>query len=87
MKAKERLYVTADRSKVVKEGDPNAAFLLVGKGQEIHPKLAETYGLKESAPKKKKAEQPEDKQAKAPENKSGSGLKINRLKDKENIDG
>jgi hypothetical protein len=33
--ARERLYHTVDRSKVVKEGDPEAAFLLAGEGDVI----------------------------------------------------
>jgi len=33
--AKERLYLTADRSEVVKEGDPRAATLLAAEGTEI----------------------------------------------------
>jgi hypothetical protein len=33
--ARERLYHTVDRSEVVKEGDPRAAFLLVSAGTEL----------------------------------------------------
>lgn len=33
--ARERLYHTADRSEVVKEGDPKAAFLLVSEGTQL----------------------------------------------------
>lgn len=33
--ADRRLYVTADKSEVVEEGDPRAAFLLAGKGGQI----------------------------------------------------
>jgi hypothetical protein len=33
--ADERLYLTADRQTVVKEGDPRAASLLVAKGQPV----------------------------------------------------
>lgn len=41
----ERLYVTADRSRVVFEGDPAAAFLLVPKGVEIPKEAIERYGI------------------------------------------
>lgn len=41
----ERLYVTADRSRVVSEGDPAAAFLLVAKGVEIPKEAVAKYGL------------------------------------------
>ena len=36
--AKERLYLNSDRTKVVKEGDKESAFLLCGKGQAIPEK-------------------------------------------------
>ena len=38
MIASERLYLTSDRRRVVKEGDTAAAFLLAAQGSEI-PKL------------------------------------------------
>lgn len=41
----ERLYLTADKLSVVKEGDPLAAFLLVGAGCEIDVDTAKRYGL------------------------------------------
>jgi hypothetical protein len=44
--AKERLYLTADGKRVVKEGDPAANSLLVGKGCEVPRELAEKHGLK-----------------------------------------
>jgi hypothetical protein len=46
-----RLYLTADRSQVVEEGDPRAALLLVCKGGTLDEKTAKQYGLiKEEAP-------------------------------------
>lgn len=45
MKITERLYLTADRKKIVKEGDPKAAFLLAAKGQELPDVIARQYGL------------------------------------------
>lgn len=47
----ERLYLTANRKKVVKDGNPKAAFLLAAKGQEMPDVLARQFGLL-----KKKAE-------------------------------
>ena len=37
MIAKERLFLNSDRSRVVKDGDPAASFLLVAMGSEIPP--------------------------------------------------
>lgn len=41
-----RLYLTADRSAVVEEGDPAGAYLLVGQGGEVPTAVARQYGLK-----------------------------------------
>jgi hypothetical protein len=41
----ERLWLTADRERVVKDGDPEAAFLLCGDGGQITRSDAERYGL------------------------------------------
>lgn len=43
--SKERWYVTEDKREAVREGDPKAAFLLVGKGGAIAPEVAEHYGI------------------------------------------
>lgn len=43
--AEERLYLNADQSKVVKEGDPEAASLLAGVGQVIPRFHVERLGL------------------------------------------
>jgi hypothetical protein len=45
-----RLYVNADKSKVVEEDSPDAAYLLVGKGGTVSDDDAKKYNL--SAPKK-----------------------------------
>lgn len=80
--ADRRLYVTADRSEVVEEGDPRAAFLLAGEGCQIDSDdvTAHDLGWKDgkivigarAAAKAaaKKAPKPEDKMAAAPENKA-----------------
>lgn len=76
--ADRRLYVTADRSEVVEEGDPRAAFLLAGEGCQIGPAdvAAHDLGWKDgkiiigARAKAKQAAKPEDKMAAAPENKS-----------------
>jgi hypothetical protein len=51
--ADKALWLNADRSKVVEEGSPDAAFLLASKGKEIDAATAERYGL---GGKKTKAE-------------------------------
>jgi hypothetical protein len=43
--SKERWYVTADKTRAVRGGDPDAAFLLVGKGGAIAPEVAAHYGI------------------------------------------
>lgn len=43
--AQERLYLTSDRSRVVREGDKEAAFLLAAVGQPVALKLAQSLGL------------------------------------------
>jgi hypothetical protein len=48
--AKERLYTDARGTKVLKEGDPDAAILLAAKGNEIPPKLVEKFGLLKEEP-------------------------------------
>lgn len=45
MIAQERLYLTADRSRVVRENDRAARFLLVGVGGTISAADVERYGL------------------------------------------
>jgi hypothetical protein len=52
-----RLYVNADKSKVVDEDSPEAAYLLVGAGGSVSDEDAKKYGLKKQA----KAEEPEAK--------------------------
>ncbi|MCQ4575413.1 MAG: hypothetical protein NOU37_09245 [Candidatus Brocadiales bacterium] len=78
MKAEKRLYVTADRKKVVGEGDSRAAFLLVGKGQEIPVDVVKQYGLRSKA-ETKESKPREDKGTSPPEKETG--FKINQLKD------
>lgn len=47
--SKERLFLTADRERVVPDGDSEAAFLLVGEGCELDLEIAQRYGLTEDA--------------------------------------
>jgi hypothetical protein len=72
VKATERLYLTVDRSRVVKEGDPDAAFLYRTPGKEISADDMKRYGLTESKAEKNaesKAQNapPENKAEAAPE--------------------
>lgn len=65
MIVEERLYLSADRKQVVKEGDPLAAFLLAAEGQELPDVVARQYGLLKAKkkPKNKMVKKPENKQA------------------------
>ena len=70
-----RLYLNADKSKVVEEDDPKAAYLLVGKGGTVTEEDAKKYNLK--APKQTEVtevpvEEAESKQEPAPANKAES---------------
>jgi len=84
--ASQRLYLTADRSKVVEAGDPEGRFLLVSAGKSIPRDRAEELGLlateaepraensepevNELEPEQKEQEKPEDKQREKPADKS-----------------
>ncbi|MCU0946807.1 MAG: hypothetical protein MUF47_00935 [Porphyrobacter sp.] len=58
MICKQRLYLTADKVKLVADGDPKAAFLYAVPGDEILPEMAEKFGLVDGAlPEKKTAKQ------------------------------
>ena len=74
MKLDRKLWLTEDRSRVVEDGDPEAAFLLGTAGKEIPDDEAERLGLT-SRPAAKKAEATEDKQADAPANKARTAAK------------
>lgn len=58
-----RLYLTADESELVEEGDPRAAFLWAGEGTEVSDEDAERVGYK---PPRKSAAPAEDKAVSAP---------------------
>ncbi len=44
-KAEERLYLNADKTKILKEGDPDVASLLAAVGRPIPDVLCKHYGL------------------------------------------
>lgn len=68
--AKHRLYLTADRSRVVEEGDTDAAYLLVAAGTEIKEHEIGVELMKQV----RKFEKPEAKAVKAaPEDKAVKG--------------
>jgi hypothetical protein len=58
-----KLWLTADKERVVEDGDPDAAFLFAGEGDEVSDEDAKRYGLKAKA-------KPADKAAPAPANKA-----------------
>lgn len=64
--ATERVFLTADKERVVAADDPEAAFLLANEGSEIPAAEVERLGLAGS----KSAPKPADKQAEAPANKA-----------------
>ncbi len=51
-KADRDLYLNADKSKVVEDGKPGAAWLLARKGREVNPRLVAQYKLGDK-PKRK----------------------------------
>ena len=63
--ADRRLWLTADKSKAVEDGDPRAAFLLCTPGRSIPRPQAEALGLVKPPvvpkPEVKEAEKPADK--------------------------
>ena len=73
-KSDKRLYLNADRSKVVEEGDPDAAYLFAVEGDTVSAEDAKKYELR--APKaadEKDEPEPETKQVEEPpENKARS---------------
>lgn len=72
-KSDRRLYLTRD-DKVVEEGDPAAAFLLVGEGCELDDATAAQYGLTEAKGKAPAAKAVDA----APENKAVSRAPANK---------
>lgn len=78
-KVDRRLWLTADRQRVVEDGDPEARFLLTaGPGDELPMEMAKRYGLAgkpkavpEPPEDKMMAAAPEDKATKQPRGKSG----------------
>lgn len=56
MKADKRYYLNADRSRVVEEGDPDAAYLLAAEGTDISNEDVERYGLGDKKPKAPEAQ-------------------------------
>ena len=72
VEAGETMWLNADKSKLVADGDPDAAFLFTTPGKRIPREVAEQYGLVKASKK------PEDKQASKPEDKSaGSDEDLN----------
>jgi hypothetical protein len=73
MLSPKRLYLTSDRSRVVEENDPDAAFLLVGAGCELNDTIARQYGLLDVQAKAIKAA-PENKAIETPPENKASQL-------------
>lgn len=77
MVATEKLWLTEDRSELVADGDPRAAFLFCTPGKTISPADADRYGLKEADPASDKADDVVENKGEDA-NPTGSGLTINR---------
>lgn len=76
MKLDRTIWITADRDRVVEEGDPEAAFLLGTAGKEIPDDEAERLGIKPAKASKPEPEKPaEEKQAPPPANKARKAAK------------
>ena len=82
MKAAQRLFITACKSRLVAEGDPAGAFLYAAPGDEIPDSAAERFGLVDGglarpeaakASRGKQDKSGEDKTRKGGEDKSGQG--------------
>ena len=68
-----RLWLTADKSRVVEQGDRDAATLLVAQGRKLRPDDQKQFGISEGYDGKlviKARAKPEDKAKKAPEDKA-----------------
>jgi hypothetical protein len=79
MQSEKRLYLTVEKDRVVEEGDPDAAFLMVNEGGEVpaeHVHLYREYRKAHEAEPKAAAKAPADDALeekaveKAPENKA-----------------
>lgn len=74
--ADRRLWLTADRERVVEDGDPEAAFLFCTRGVQLTAAEVQRYGVgprrelePEPESEEKSAERPADKMQAAPANK------------------
>lgn len=67
--ADRRLYLTANRQRVVEEGDPDAAFLYAAPGHKIPAEMVEKHGL-ENTEDEKPGTVPPKKAAKKSANKA-----------------
>lgn len=61
MQARERLFITADKTRLVREGDPKGAFLYAAPGDEIPDSAAEMFGVVDGmAPSRHASRAPQD---------------------------
>ena len=68
-RARVRMFLTADRSRIVGEGDPDAAILYAAPGSRLPPDAVEKFGLVGGELPVKQAAKPANKQAAKPANK------------------
>lgn len=78
-----RLWLNADRSTVVEDGDPAAAFLWATPGDEVDDEHATQVGYKARRTAEVKPVEPAEDKADTPAENKVSGLTVNRRKAKE----
>ena len=79
MIAKARLYLVADKSRLVREGDPKAAFLYATEGDEIPDSAVEQFGLVDGDLPATKSAAPEANKGKAPAANKGKAPAANKV--------
>jgi hypothetical protein len=100
MQADKRYYTTADRSRLVEEGDPDAAYLLAAEGAQLSSADIERYGIgKKSMPEPEpvvvhsiaadppKDEEPAPAEDDAPQAKAVSAAPENKAQKRQAVEG
>lgn len=80
MVAKERLYLTKDKGRLVGEGDKRAAFLYAAVGDEVPEDAAKRFGLTDGRLKGGKERPTDEDKERRPGGNKGGGDDLTRLK-------
>jgi len=78
MKAMERLWFTADKERLVGEGDPEAATLYAAVGDEIPESAAERFGIVDGRLDAKAAKKAANKSVDPDQDKAAGGLTVRK---------